>query len=240
MRSVQLRYSNRVRQLDLPKSRARIVADTGYVELDEAVARYERLADERNAAQEAAAQARRELEQAIADDHASLAQAHFDGKARKPNDEAVREARGKLDAADRTLLALGLGVDQALDAILATLDEHSAKWAQQAAEERDRLREQAGESLQRALDDRRAYKRAASFAEALAHDDVSFKLNAGGMLGEMPFGPIELALKRELGLERPEPRTLGEQIIAAGREPAAGVALVDAAGTPIEVPGEAR
>lgn len=59
---------------------------------------------------------------------------------------------------------------------------------------------------------------------------------AEGDVGGQPWAQVAAALRRDAGLDGEAPQTLAEHIIASGRTPAPGVALVAGDGSPLEVP----
>ena len=207
MRTVQMTIPRSVRGEGADGKYVKMVApvETGFAELDAAVANYERLAAEHAAAFEAVEGARRALGDSIEADRLALADAHESGKGKKPSDAKVHEARGKLDAQEREQEALAIAVRNAARRVSDLLDENRAQWLEEARGKLDTERAGYADTVGALIAARESWRKASAMVAWL---------EAGGAFNLALHAPqwpaTEHELKVEAGLEMPAPRTIPE------------------------------
>lgn len=204
----------------LPERPLSVPGDAPWPEYAAAVEAFERVYGGYNSACDERAVAQTALDEAVAADRADLARAHLEGRKKLPDDAKVQSARAELEAKQREVEALAIACRDAARAIVALRGERREEWLGDARD----VSAEKRKAYAKALTAMRAAREAWVDAEAIVRwlEQDADRWNPKIFLGR-PFPASEHDFLVEAGLVAPAPRTFGEHVRAAGREPAAAV-----------------
>ena len=168
------------------------------------------------------------LDSAIADDRARLAEARLRGQKKLPDGKNVGVARATLDETERQRSAAEEARRRGAEIVVETLQQHREKWVPDADEtvESARVDEAAAlttylEAVERSTRARETLAWLKGFPEKRGYRPKTPQVFHVGRLEPVPFDDLVYGLKVRCGLADPPPRTLAEQVRAAGQAEAA-------------------
>jgi hypothetical protein len=170
------------------------------------------------------------LEVAVADDRARLAEKRLKGRKKVPEARAVGNAKASLDEAERQRNAADDARRRAAEIVVETLEQHRADYVQKGDETLEAARSDEAAALLAYLE---AVGRSATAQEVLTwlrgfpekrnYRPTTPHVRNIGRNEPIGFDELVDALKVRCGLADPPPRTLGDHVRAASREPAEAI-----------------
>ncbi len=216
--SLYLTTSGRRVSVDFPPELA------AWPELAKVVENARRLERELQEAGTAHLAAQAALDVAIAEDHARLAEAKLKGQKKLPDGKDLGLARAALDEAERQRSAAEEARSRGAEIVVETLQQHREDYVPEAdkAVASARVDEAAAltaylEAVERCTRARETRAWLNGFPEKRGYRPTTPRVFHVGRLEPIPFDDLVHGLKVRCGLADPPPRTLAEQVRAAGQ-----------------------